>query len=123
MNDPAEQTLSSSLPTPWLAGVHAHGYRWEPWQLAMVESWQQVTTEPRLEPPTVPIPRVSHVSVRCTLKLTSLLTLQDMELLWRDARYMLQTVPAIRALVSSLMREYQPWFSIVSIEIKQASDC
>lgn len=118
MTDQPEPTPSSR----WLSLLHsdlpAQGFRLEPWQRAMAESFQQAITERRLVHRTAPIRRRKYVSVRCTLKLTSSLTLQDMEYLYSELSYIARTPPAIRALVSSLMREYRPWFSFVNIETR-----
>lgn len=89
----------------------------------MAASLAQDTMVPQQVLPTAPIRPTRYVSVQCTLKPTSSLTLQDMEQLSRGLHYMLQTHPAIRAHVSSLMRAYRPWFSIVSIEIKVVLEC
>lgn len=122
MTVPHEPTPSSQ----WLSLLHsdlpAQDFRWEPWQREMAESFQQAITERRLVHRTVPIRRRRSVSVRFTLKATWSLTQQDTEYLYQELSFIARTPLAIRALVSSLMREYRPWFSFVSIETRRDSN-
>lgn len=122
MTVPHEPTPSSQ----WLSLLHsdlpAQDFRLEPWQRSMAESFQQDIMEHRLVHRTAPIHRRRSASDQFTLKATWSLTQQDMEYRYEEQRFIARTPPAIRALVSSLMREYRPWFSLESIEMKLDSD-
>jgi hypothetical protein len=116
------QMFSSLSPTPSQREALAHASMSERSRRLMAESFRQDIMEHRLAHPTAPILPPRYVSVRCTLKLTSLRMRPDMERPFQDARFMQQIRPAIRALVYSSMQEFHPWFLIDSIEIKADLD-
>ena len=107
----------SVLPIQWPAAVRALGFRLEPWQLAIVESWYQDTTEPRRVPRIAPTRQPRSAPVQYTLKLTWWLTPRDMGYPWRERLFTAQTPPAIHVHASSLIRALSPSFSIVNIEM------
>ena len=120
MTGPHEQTPSSQWLSLLQSEAHAQGFTLEPWQRWMAESFLQAITERRLAHPTAPIRPVRSVRVRCTLKLTQSPMQRATVSLSPAVSFMLQTRPAIRALVSSSMQEYLPWFLCESIEMTRA---
>ena len=122
MNVPHEPRSSSQSLIQWLQDQPVRDFTWEPWQLRMVESFQQAITERRLAHRTAPTRRLRCVSVRFTLRPTWLPTPPGTEYPSSAARSMLLTRPAILALASSLTQVYDPWFFIADIETTPDSD-
>jgi hypothetical protein len=116
MTVPHEPTPSSPSPSPWLSEAPVRVSELVQSLRAMAESLARDTMVPQLVYPTAPTRQLSHVSVRFMLKPMPSHMPPGMAYLWQIANYTAPTRPAIRAHVYSLMREYQPWFSFVSIE-------
>lgn len=118
MNDPAEPISSLLSLMQSQNEVLARVYTSEQLQLLRGGFFRLGTMVHPPELRTAPTRQVRSVSVRCMLRPTSSLTLPDMAHLLEDARYTPLIRHAIHAHVYSLMQEYHPWFSIVSIEIR-----
>lgn len=115
MSDPHEPILFSPLLSPLPNGQPVPDSTSEQSLHSMGASFQQAIMEHRLAHHTAPILRLSHVSVRFTLRPMPSRMPRDMAYLWQVANYTVPTPPAIRALVYSLMRAYQPWFLFAGI--------
>jgi hypothetical protein len=118
MTGPAESTLSSQWLSQLQNAAHAQDFTLEPWQRVMAESFLQDITERRLVHRTAPTPLPRSVNDQFTLKLTASLTQQDMGFHYTVRNSTQPTPPAILALAFSLMQEFHPWSSSVSIEIR-----
>ena|SRR6478609_7106696 len=122
MTDPQETTSSSPSLSLWPGDQPVPVSTLVPSLREMAASLAQDTMVPQQVLPTALILRRSRVSARYTLKPMSLHTQRVMGLPLRVHQYTQPIHPATLARVSSLMREYRPWYSIDSIEIRLVSD-
>lgn len=122
MTVPHEPTCSSPSPSPWPSALPALASMSVQSLRSMAESLARDTMVPHQVLRTAPTRRPRCVSVQYTLKPMLSRTQRDMEFLSRVQNYMPQIHPAIRALVYSSMRAYQPWFLCESIETTLAFD-
>lgn len=121
MNDLPE--LRPYLPSriPWRNAQPVQGFMSERSRVLTEEFLQQVTMGPLPVRRIVPTRHPNLVSGRYTLKLTWSLTRQGTGSVLQAARFTQRIPLAIRAHVYSLMREWEPWFSIDSIETSPVS--